>query len=125
MLMASTRRRQDSLSLRFPAVVHAVCYGLPFLLLVDSMLAWAVIVGAHAIIDRYRLARYWVEWWGVGYWPPRWWNAWGWMLGRLGYKWFGDFEKRKDAPPFLAVWLLIIVDNTMHMTINYAALRWL
>ena len=28
-------------------------------------------------------------------------------------------------PDWLAVWLLIICDNTMHLTINYAALRWL
>jgi hypothetical protein len=31
----------------------------------------------------------------------------------------------QPAPPFLGVWLLIIVDNTMHLCINYAALSWL
>jgi hypothetical protein len=29
-----------------------------------------------------------------------------------------------DRPEWLCVWLLIIADNTMHLAINYAALRW-
>lgn len=29
-----------------------------------------------------------------------------------------------DRPAWLAVWLLIIADNTLHLAINYAALRW-
>jgi amino acid transporter len=31
----------------------------------------------------------------------------------------------KDTPPWLAVWLLIVADNAMHLAINYGALRWL
>lgn len=30
-----------------------------------------------------------------------------------------------DRPEWLTVWLLIIADNTMHLAINYASLRWL
>ena len=30
-----------------------------------------------------------------------------------------------DLPAWLAVWLLIIADNTIHLATNYAALRWL
>lgn len=30
-----------------------------------------------------------------------------------------------DLPAWLAVWLMIAADNTMHLAINYAALRWL
>lgn len=30
-----------------------------------------------------------------------------------------------DIPAWLAVWLLIATDNTLHLVINYAALRWL
>lgn len=29
------------------------------------------------------------------------------------------------VPDWLAFWLLIVADNTLHLTINYAALRWL
>lgn len=102
-----------------PAVAHAACYGLPFLLLVDSAAAWLVIVGTHAIIDRYRLARFWVEWWGVGVWPS------GLAKAALRAGVAKSIEDAPAPPPFLAVWLLIIVDNTMHLAINYAALRWL
>ena len=30
-----------------------------------------------------------------------------------------------DTPPWLAVWLMIIADNTMHLAINAAAVQWL
>ena len=40
------------------ALLHALCYSLPFLALGASLGAWLVIVLTHAAIDRYRLARY-------------------------------------------------------------------
>lgn len=43
----------------WPAIVHAVTYGVPFLMVTRSPLALAVIVGTHAVIDRYRLAGTW------------------------------------------------------------------
>jgi hypothetical protein len=97
----------------FPAIAHAVIYGIPFLWLTPSFLAFAVIVVSHAIIDHYRLARYVV----------------------FAKNWINDISLRwednkvtgypSDTPPWLAFWLLIIADNTMHLAINYAALRWL
>jgi len=30
-----------------------------------------------------------------------------------------------DVPAWLSVWLLIAADNTLHLTINYAAIRWI
>jgi len=36
-----------------------------------------------------------------------------------------DWMARKKLESLLAVWLLIAVDNTTHLAINYAALRWL
>ena len=93
-----------------PALVHVFLYSLPFLLLTQSPLAMAVIVGTHLIIDRYRLAAYWVDFWGTG--------KKGWVGEKLGVE-------LEDSPAWLGVWLLFIVDNTMHLCINYAALRWL
>jgi len=90
-----------------PALVHALLYTLPFLLVTQSWQALAVIGLTHAIIDRYRLAKYWVRLWGIG--VP------GILWGRSS----------EPPPPFLAVWLLIIVDNTAHLAINYAAIAWL
>lgn len=95
------------------AFVHALFYSLPFLALHPSLAAWAVIVATHAVIDRWRLARYvvWAKEWIAPTRPP--------PLAEcpLGYP--------DDKPPFLAVWLLIIADNTAHVAINGAALRWL
>lgn len=95
------------------AAVHAFVYSLPFLLLTQSGLAIFTICWSHYLIDRYRLARYvvfaknwitdqsltWASCKGTGY-PP-------------------------GTPAWMAVWLTIIADNTLHLAINYAAIRWL
>ena len=106
----------------WPAVVHVLLYGLPFLLLVDNALQWSVIVGTHLVIDRFRLAALWVRFWGNG--------THGTVmrcLDKTMHAWLDpNFSTEvDDAPPFLGVWLLILVDNVAHLTINYAALRWL
>jgi hypothetical protein len=99
----------------WPAIAHALTYGVPFLMVTRSPLALAVIVATHAVIDRYRLARY-VVWAknqiGPAAHRPPWSQA-----ASTGYP--------ADAPAWLAVWLLIICDNTLHIGINYAAVRWL
>ncbi len=104
--MATEKTKQS-----FAAAVHAITYTLPFLLLTQSPLALAVIVVTHFIIDRFRLARY-VVWAKNGYFFTR-----SEPVSATG--------SPTDAPPFLAVWLLIIVDNLMHVAINGAALTWL
>ena len=95
------------------ALAHALCYSLPFLILRPSLAAWLVIVGTHATIDRFRLARYvvWAKEWLSPTRPP--------PLAECptGYP--------ADKPAWLAVWLLILADNTMHVAINGAALKWL
>lgn len=93
------------------AAVHALCYSLPFLLLRPSLAAWAVIVATHAIIDRWRLARFvvWAKEWLSPRRPPPLTDC------PTGYA--------ADKPPWLAVWLLILADNTLHITINGLALR--
>lgn len=90
------------------AGVHAVTYTLPFLFLTQSPLALVFIAGTHFLIDRFRLAR-WVVW--AKNWDFR---A---PITTTGYP--------ESKPPFLAVWLLIIADNVMHVICNGAALRWL
>lgn len=95
------------------AALHAFVYGLPFLLLTQSGWALFVIVYTHFLIDRYRLARYVVF-------------AKNWLTDRsLRWEDCNTTGYHKDTPPWLAFWLLIIADNTMHLCINYAALRWL
>lgn len=109
----------DNKTKRFlPAAIHATFYSAPFWVLrfwsiKPSLAAWLVIFVTHFLIDRYRLARYvaWAKNWispvrpdpisecPTGYGPTK--------------------------PIWLAVWLLIVADNTLHLAINYAALRWL
>lgn len=107
-LIQSDWMAQEKTKRWWPAVAHAVTYGIPFLFVTQSPLALFVIVATHAVIDRYRLARHVV-----------------WFKNQLAPKAFrpphtttGHAENRPD---WLVVWLLIIADNTLHMLINVGA----
>lgn len=113
------------------ALAHVATYGLPFLFLRPSWKAYAVIVGTHFIIDRWRLARFVV--WAKNFLMPS-----SWLRGfdpssaaarqeRAKYSW-GSCRLTgypAETPAWLAVWLLIIADNIMHITINGLALKYL
>lgn len=104
---------------------HVFAYALPFLALTTSWKALLVIAGSHAIIDHYRLARH------VG-----------WVKNWLAPRWMEDPETKKkvanlpwracaatgyppDKPAWMAVWLMIIVDQLMHVLCNGLALKYL
>lgn len=96
----------------WPAVAHGVSYGLPFVLVTQSVAALVVIVGTHILIDHWRLARH-VVWFKnqlapFAFRPPH---------TSTGYG--------PDSPPWMAGWLLIIADNVIHMAINVGAVVWL
>lgn len=97
------------------AAAHAISYTLPFLILSTSPLALLFIAATHFAIDRWRIARY-VCWAKNMLAPSVWRRSWSECSG-TGYP--------SDKPPFLAVWLLIVADNVMHVLCNAAALRWL
>ncbi|WP_435601345.1 DUF3307 domain-containing protein [Streptomyces sp. C10-9-1] len=114
-LLQSDWMAQEKTRRWWPAAAHALTYGLPFLLVTQSPAALAVIVATHAVIDRYRLARHLV--WAKNFLAPRrYWHPWA-TCQATGY--------HPDRPAWLAVWLLIIADNTMHLAINTAAVHWL
>jgi hypothetical protein len=95
------------------AAAHALVYSLPFLLLSPSWLAFALILGTHFLIDRYRLARFVVF-------------AKNWSTNRsLTWADCSATGYHKDDPAWLTVWLLIVADNTLHLTINWLALSFL
>lgn len=96
-------------------LVHVITYVIPFFFLTTSWQALAFIVGTHFVIDRFRLARYicWAKNW-IG--PPTWNKPWS-ECQATGYT--------PDKPPYLSLWLMFIVDNTMHVVCNALALRWL
>lgn len=125
-----------------PAFIHALLYSIPFLVLAWSAphpgLAWGVIFQSHFVIDRFRLARYVV--WAKNWLGPK--IPWYRDPGGVTDVDNGIVERfcMQPTPPFadcaatgyppnrpawLAVWLLIVADNTLHLAINYAALRWL
>lgn len=97
------------------AVDHALVYSLPFLLLQPSLLAWLIIMSSHAVIDHFGLARY-VCFAKNFLAPPSKWPEWD-KTNATGY----DIDK----PLWMSTWLFILADNTLHLSINYAALRWL
>jgi hypothetical protein len=109
---------------------HAIVYALPFLLLHPSWAAWSVICGSHLLIDRFGLARYvvWAKNIVLGLWPER-------VFGggadrengrdRLAWRNCAATGYPADVPAWLATILLIVVDNTLHLVINWASLTWL
>jgi hypothetical protein len=109
--MANNKSRRS-----LPALVHACVYFAPFaLVLHPSWAASAVIVGSHFVIDRWRVARFIVyakEYLS----PPSYWRPWR-ECAASGLP--------SEVPPFLAVWLMIIIDNGMHVMINALSLAYL
>ncbi len=118
------------------ATLHAAVYTLPFILMLHpSIAAVAVIYGTHAVIDRWRLARYVVflkntvlspwrydprtSWDGLVEYDPAEWVITNTIEGcrATGFP--------ADTPPWLSCWLSVIVDNWMHVTINALALWYL
>lgn len=96
-----------------PAIVHAISYGLVFVVLTQSPLALLAIVSTHFVIDRWRLARYVI------------WAKNRLMGGKLGWRECQATGFDPDRPAWMAVWLLIITDNILHVLINGMAIRWL
>jgi len=99
---------------KWVALFHAVLYTLPFLFLTLSWKPLAVICLTHAVIDHYKVANYvaWAKNW-IGFKRPKPWAE----CKATGYD--------PDRPIWLTVWLGIITDNTLHLAINYLALRYL
>lgn len=99
------------------ALLHGAVYTLPFVPLAwfgVSPLALVVIGGTHAVIDRYRLARYLV--WAKNQLAPK---RYRYALreSRNGYP--------ADRPEWLSGWLVVIADNVLHVSINAVAVLWL
>jgi len=113
----------------WPCYLHACAYSTAFFvamllgLLPFSWLALTVIGGTHFLIDRTRVAT--LICYVKNFMAPRsWWRRWE-NCKATGYL-IGDPSKDPAAKPaWMAVWLMIITDNTLHVAINYAALRWL
>lgn len=95
------------------ALVHVIFYTLPFLFFTTNPVTLTVIAGTHLVIDRLRLARY-VIWIKNYPWP-----------GSRPWSECKDTGFDQDVPKHLTAWLLIIVDNIIHILINGAAISYL
>jgi hypothetical protein len=106
----ATQKTEKSL----PALSHAIKYTAGFVPLTKDWRALAVIGGTHYVLDRYRLAKQ-VSWAKNQLAPAE--SRYSWEEGKAnaGYP--------ESVPPWLSTWLMIISDNTIHMTINYLALE--
>lgn len=99
----------------WPAIVHGATYTVPFLVVTRSPWVLLAIGGTHIVIDRFRLARHLV--WVKNFIGPRGSNPPWRDCAATGYP--------PDKPVWMAVWLLIIADNTVHLCINFASVVWL
>lgn len=87
-------------SKNLPAFIHATIYSLPFILFLNiNFYFWLIIYISHYLIDRYRLAVYWVKL-----------VNWNWKSKNFGFK--------ESVPMWLSCWLMIIIDNIFHICIN-------
>lgn len=102
--MANTKTK-NTLAGALACYIHAMTYSLPFLF-IGSYTAVVVIFITHYFIDRERLAIYLIKL-----------KNWNWKSKNYG---FND-----DTPVWLSTWLLIIIDNIMHIVCNYLALKYL
>jgi hypothetical protein len=103
----AVRKTEDS----FAALVHAVTYSLPFLLLTTSWMALMGIIITHFVIDRWRLARH-LTWFKNQVVPRKY--RFSWAESSTGY--------HPDIPPVITVILLFITDNTIHIIVNGLAI---
>ncbi len=99
--MASNKhRRMDA------ALVHVIFYTLPFVFITQQPVALGLIALTHLIVDRYGLARY-VVWLKNRPWPgSRPWSE----CRKTGFP--------PDMPVWSASWLVVIVDNVIHILCN-------
>jgi hypothetical protein len=92
------------------AVYHGIMYSLPFIT-IASPNALFVIAFTHVIIDKFRLATYVTKWKNY-------------LFGGFNFQALQELYP-EQTPPFLSVWLVIMVDNILHLLINYFAIKYL
>lgn len=95
-----------------PAILHGITYTLPFLFITHNVWTLLIIAGTHVVIDRWRLAKHLI--WFKNQFAPK---AYRPPHTPTGYP--------AETPDWMAVWLMIICDNTVHILIAVGAVAWL
>ena len=86
------------------AIIHSFVYAIPFTLITGLSWALAVIFVTHIFIDHYQLAVYIMRL-----------KQWSWRSA----------GQNDSAPPEVKTILIIVIDNTMHLAINFLAIKYL
>ena len=79
-----------------PAIAHGIVYTCWFLLLTQDVRSLFIIGVTHVVIDHYRVA--------------------GWWARLINWEW-------ASPQPVIPLWCMVVIDQTMHLTINYLALK--
>ncbi len=80
-------------------LLHVAVYSAPFYFICDFAPLIVLISVTHFLIDRFRLAKYWM------------------LL--INWDWH---QNSPDRPAYISFWLLVIVDNTFHIIFNSLAI---
>jgi hypothetical protein len=104
---------QEKVRRWWPAILHGTIYTLPYALITQNLWALAVIGGTHIVIDRLRLAKH-ITWIKNQLAPRAFRYSWVEAKNNAGFS--------KDTPAWLSTWLMIIMDNGIHLVINTLAL---
>lgn len=104
----------------FWCLLHTILYTLPFLILTKSVTSLLIIGITHFLIDRFRLAKY-LVWLKNLISSPK----------EIKISLIDALENGisssgfpRGTPDYIALWLLIIVDNFLHMAINFISLKY-
>lgn len=109
------------------AAIHAITYTFPFLFFTRRWEALTFICVSHFIIDRWRLARH--VCWLKNFIAPRYIEMIGEtdqvnkMVRNLPWSECSVTGYPPGEPVWLTVWLMIIVDNIIHIIINASVLK--
>lgn len=101
----------------FAAIVHGLFYSIPFLILIPDItfISWLIITTTHIIIDNKSLASYVI----------RFRNLIGGNLSVLSKEHTTRMGMPKSTPEHIQFFVFVLVDNTLHITINALALSFL
>lgn len=111
-LLQPNRMAIEKTSNSYIALIHAFIYTLLFTIITISPIALFIIFSTHFFIDRFRLARY------VIFFKN--------LIMEFDIKWENCKQTGfpNNVPSWLSFMLLIIVDNTLHLTINFLAITY-
>lgn len=96
-----------------PAIIHGITYTIPYMLITQNIWALLIIGGTHIVLDHYRVAKY-VVWIKNFMSPRKYWYSWAEAKENNGFP--------AKTPAHISFWIMVIVDNTIHLAINFAAI---